>query len=72
MIDRPGGFRHRSLLWMIPPSAKPPNGPQAAVRYATGGLGWLAGEPKDSSSTTMASQRVIDKAFVEHPLAGTG
>ncbi len=75
-IDRPGGFRHRSPFpRMIPPSAKPPNGPQAVqpnTPLAGLVLGW-PGEPKDLFVDDDGAPVRIDKAFSwEHPLAVHG
>ena len=75
-IDRPGGFRHRSPFpRMIPPSAKPPNGPQAVrpdTPLAGLVLGW-PGEPKDLFVDDVGTPVRIDKAFSwEHPLAVHG
>ncbi len=75
-IDRPGGFRHRTPFpRMIPPSAKPPNGPHAVrpdTPLAGLVLGW-PGEPKDLFIDDDGTPVRIDKAFSwEHPLAVHG
>ena len=75
-IDRPGGFRHRAPFpRMIPPSAKPPNGPHAVqpgTPLAGLVLGW-PGEPNDLFVDDDGTPIRIDKAFSwEHPLAVHG
>jgi anaerobic selenocysteine-containing dehydrogenase len=75
-IDRPGGFRHKAPFpRAIPPTAKPPSGPEA-VKPDTplGGLvlGWPAG-PDDLFVDKEGKPVRIDKAFSwEYPLAVHG
>jgi len=75
-IDRPGGFRHKSPFpRAIPPSAKPPNSPDAVKpNTPLGGmpLGWPAG-PNDLFVDAEGNPVRIDKAFSwEHPLSVHG
>ena len=75
-IDRPGGFRHKSPFpRMVPPSAKPPNSPNAVQPgKPLGGLalGWPA-EPADLFVADDGTPVRIDKAFSwEYPLAVHG
>ena len=75
-IDRPGGFRHKSPFpRMVPPSAKPPNGPHALRpgKPLSGLLlGWPGG-PEDLFVDDGGKAVRIDKAFSwEHPLAVHG
>src|SRR4030095_7414773 len=75
-IDRPGGFRHKSPFpRMVPPSAKPPNSPDAVKpNTPLGGLalGW-PGAPADLFVDDHANPVRIDKAFSwEYPLAVHG
>ncbi len=75
-IDRPGGFRHKSPFpRAAPPSAKPPNRPEA-VRPNTpltrGPLGWPA-SPEDLFVDDEGRPARIDHAFSwEYPLAVHG
>jgi anaerobic selenocysteine-containing dehydrogenase len=75
-IDRPGGFRHKAPFpRAIPPTAKPPGGPEA-VKPDTplGGLvlGWPAG-PDDLFVDENNRPVRIDKAFSwEYPLSVHG
>jgi anaerobic selenocysteine-containing dehydrogenase len=75
-IDRPGGFRHKSPFpRMVPPSAKPPNSPDAVkpntpLRGLV--LGW-PGAPADLFIDDDGKPMRIDKAFSwEYPLAVHG
>ncbi|WP_175232555.1 molybdopterin-dependent oxidoreductase, partial [Paraburkholderia humisilvae] len=75
-IDRPGGFRHKSPFpRAVPPSAKPPNSPDAIkpnTPLATGPLGWPAA-PEDLFVDASGGPVRIDKAFSwEYPLAVHG
>ncbi|AKJ67945.1 formate dehydrogenase [Pandoraea thiooxydans] len=75
-IDRPGGFRHKAPYpRAVPPSAKPPNSPDAVkpnTPLATGPLGWPA-EPGDLFVDDQGGPVRIDKAFSwEYPLAVHG
>lgn len=75
-IDRPGGFRHKSPYpRAVPPSAKPPNSPDAVQQntpLATGPLGWPAA-PEDLFIDVAGEPVRIDKAFSwEFPLAVHG
>ena len=75
-IDRPGGFRHKSPFpRAVPPSAKPPNSPDAVkpnTPLATGPLGWPAA-PEDLFIDERGGPVRIDKAFSwEYPLAVHG
>lgn len=75
-IDRPGGFRHKAPYpRAVPPSAKPPNSPDAVkpnTPLATGPLGWPA-EPGDLFIDDQGGPVRIDKAFSwEYPLAVHG
>ncbi len=75
-IDRPGGFRHKSPYpRAVPPSAKPPNNPNAVqpnTPLATGPLGWPAA-PEDLFIDEHGEPVRIDKAFSwEYPLAVHG
>jgi sulfite dehydrogenase (quinone) subunit SoeA len=75
-IDRPGGFRHKSPFpRAVPPSAKPPNSPDAVkpnTPLATGPLGWPAA-PEDLFIDESGGPVRIDKAFSwEYPLAVHG
>jgi len=75
-IDRPGGFRHKAPFpRAVPPSAKPPNGPDAVqpnTPLATGPLGWPAA-PEDLFVGHDGEPLRIDKAFSwEYPLAVHG
>jgi anaerobic selenocysteine-containing dehydrogenase len=75
-IDRPGGFRHKAPFpRMVPPSAKPPNGPHAVQpNKPLGGLalGWPA-EPDDLFVDEHGAPVRVDKAFSwEYPLAVHG
>lgn len=75
-IDRPGGFRHKSPYpRAVPPSAKPPNGPDAVrpnTPLAAGPLGWPAA-PEDLFVDEQGGPVRIDKAFSwEYPLAVHG
>jgi anaerobic selenocysteine-containing dehydrogenase len=75
-IDRPGGFRHKSPFpRAVPPSAKPPNHPDAVkpnTPLATGPLGWPAA-PEDLFVDDAGGPVRIDKAFSwEYPLAVHG
>ncbi|MDE3208789.1 MAG: molybdopterin oxidoreductase family protein, partial [Pseudomonadota bacterium] len=75
-IDRPGGFRHKAPFpRAIPPSAKPPNSPEA-VKPDTPleglPLGWPAG-PDDLFVDEQGSPVRIDKGFSwEYPLSVHG
>jgi sulfite dehydrogenase (quinone) subunit SoeA len=75
-IDRPGGFRHKAPYpRAAPPSAKPPNHPDAVqpnTPLATGPLGWPAA-PEDLFIDDQGGPVRIDKAFSwEYPLAVHG
>jgi anaerobic selenocysteine-containing dehydrogenase len=75
-IDRPGGFRHKAPFpRAIPPSAKPPNSPEAVKpNTPLGGLplGW-PGEPNDLFVDGEGKPVRIDKGFSwEHPLSVHG
>jgi anaerobic selenocysteine-containing dehydrogenase len=75
-IDRPGGFRHKSPYpRAVPPSAKPPNNPDAVkpnTPLANGPLGWPAA-PEDLFIDQAGEPVRIDKAFSwEYPLAVHG
>ena len=75
-IDRPGGFRHKSPFpRAVPPSAKPPNHPDAVkpnTPLASGPLGWPAA-PEDLFIDDAGGPVRIDKAFSwEYPLAVHG
>jgi anaerobic selenocysteine-containing dehydrogenase len=75
-IDRPGGFRHKSPFpRMVPPSAKPPNSPDAIkANTPLEGLvlGW-PGAPADLFIDGDGKPVRIDKAFSwEYPLAVHG
>jgi sulfite dehydrogenase (quinone) subunit SoeA len=75
-IDRPGGFRHKSPFpRAVPPSAKPPDSPDAVkpnTPLATGPLGWPAA-PEDLFIDEHGEPVRIDKAFSwEYPLAVHG
>ncbi|TKC83090.1 formate dehydrogenase [Trinickia terrae] len=75
-IDRPGGFRHKSPYpRAVPPSAKPPNHPDAVkpnTPLASGPLGWPAA-PEDLFVDDDGKPCRIDKAFSwEYPLAVHG
>ena len=75
-IDRPGGFRHKSPYpRAVPPSAKPPAGPEAVQPgkpLATGPLGWPAG-PEDLCIDDTGTPVRIDHAFSwTYPLAVHG
>ncbi|MEO5700139.1 MAG: molybdopterin oxidoreductase family protein [Casimicrobiaceae bacterium] len=75
-IDRPGGFRHRTPFpRAIPPSAKPPNGPDAIRPNTPLGslaLGWPAG-PEDLFIDEGGKPLRIDKGFSwHHPLSVHG
>ncbi|KGW45245.1 molybdopterin oxidoreductase family protein [Burkholderia pseudomallei MSHR684] len=75
-IDQPGGFRHKSPYpRAVPPSAKPPNGPDAVrpnTPLAAGPLGWPAA-PEDLFVDEQGGPVRIDKAFSwEYPLAVHG
>ncbi|WP_158935793.1 molybdopterin-dependent oxidoreductase [Burkholderia sp. S171] len=75
-IDRPGGFRHKSPFpRAVPPSAKPPNSPDAVkpnTPLASGPLGWPAA-PEDLFIDENGGPVRIDKAFSwEYPLAVHG
>jgi len=75
-IDRPGGFRHKAPYpRAVPPSAKPPNSPDAVqpnTPLANGPLGWPAA-PEDLFVGYAGEPLRIDKAFSwEYPLAVHG
>ncbi|OAJ59272.1 formate dehydrogenase [Paraburkholderia ginsengiterrae] len=75
-IDTPGGFRHKAPYpRAVPPSAKPPNSPDAVkpnTPLATGPLGWPAA-PEDLFIDAAGEPVRIDKAFSwEYPLAVHG
>jgi len=75
-IDRPGGFRHKSPFpRAIPPSAKPPTGPEAVqpnTPLAGLPLGWPA-SPEDLFVDASGNPVRIDKGFSwEYPLSVHG
>jgi len=75
-IDRPGGFRHKAPFpRAIPPSAKPPRGPQdvqAGKPLGSLALGW-PGSPEDLFVDEAGNPQRIDKGFSwEYPLSVHG
>jgi anaerobic selenocysteine-containing dehydrogenase len=75
-IDRPGGFRHKAPFpRAIPPSAKPPTGPEAVQPDTPLGgmpLGWPA-SPEDLFVDASGAPVRIDKGFSwEYPLSVHG
>ena len=75
-IDRPGGFRHKAPFpRAIPPSAKPPSGPEAVqpnTPLAGLPLGWPA-SPEDLFVDAAGNPVRIDKGFSwEYPLSVHG
>ncbi|HLB17208.1 MAG TPA: molybdopterin-dependent oxidoreductase, partial [Burkholderiales bacterium] len=75
-IDRPGGFRHKAPFpRAIPPTAKPPKGPEAVqpnTPLAGLALGW-PGSPDDLFVDGEGAPVRIDKGFSwEHPLSVHG
>jgi anaerobic selenocysteine-containing dehydrogenase len=75
-IDRPGGFRHKAPYpRAVPPTARPPKGPQAVqpdTPLAGAPLGWPEG-PDDLFVDDAGEPVRIDKAFSwEHPLSAHG
>ena len=75
-IDRPGGFRHKAPFpRAIPPSAKPPSGPEAVqpnTPLAALPLGWPA-SPEDLFVDAAGNPVRIDKGFSwEYPLSVHG
>jgi anaerobic selenocysteine-containing dehydrogenase len=75
-IDRPGGFRHKAPFpRAIPPSAKPPTGPEAVqpdTPLAGLPLGWPA-SPEDLFVDAAGEAVRIDKGFSwEYPLSVHG
>ncbi len=75
-IDRPGGFRHKAPFpRAIPPSAKPPKGPQdvqAGKPLGSLALGW-PGSPEDLFVDEEGKPQRIDKGFSwEYPLSVHG
>jgi len=75
-IDRPGGFRHKAPFpRAIPPSAKPPKGPQdvnPGKPLGSLALGW-PGSPDDLFVDDAGTPQRIDKGFSwEYPLSVHG
>jgi len=75
-IDRPGGFRHKAPFpRAIPPTAKPPKGPQDVkpnTPLASLALGW-PGSPEDLFVDEAGGPVRIDKGFSwEYPLSVHG